>query len=247
METLELKLGSDSDAVIVVSTEEVKILTKKLPGRRLGLISMIHDVQSVIPPFSARQDCLFVGGFEHTPNVDAMLWFAAEIMPLIHKQLPQARLHIVGSKMPEGIRALASEHILTHGYVECITPFLESCLVSVAPLRFGAGVKGKITESMSYGLPVVSTTVGAEGMRLTRGKNILVADEPAAFAEHVVRLQRDSALWEKLSENGLKVVQEHFSMAAAKHNLEQLLLDLHVLPAVVRKKSTQRVRAAARS
>ena len=231
MEALELGLGSASDAVVVVSTEETKILKEKLPGHRIALISMIHDIQSVVAPHSSRRDCLFVGGFEHTPNVDAMLWFSSEIMPRVLEQLPEAKLHIIGSKIPESIQLLASEHIITHGYVERIEPFLESCVLSVAPLRYGAGVKGKITQSMSFGVPVVSTTIGAEGMHLTHGENILVADAPRQFAQLVIRLHRDAVLWERLSENGLKHIQKHFSFATAKRDLKMLLSELKVIEA----------------
>jgi GT2 family glycosyltransferase len=226
MEALELGLGLASDAVVVVSTEETKILKEKLPGHRVALISMIHDVHSKIPPYESRRDCLFVGGFEHTPNVDAMLWFCSKIMPHVLKRLPKAKLHIVGSKIPESIRLLASEHIIIHGYVERIEPFLESCLLSIAPLRFGAGVKGKITQSLSFGVPVVSTTIGAEGMHLTHGKNILVADTPRQFAQFIIQLHREAALWNQLSKNGLKNIQAHFSFAAARRDLTVLLSEL---------------------
>jgi len=230
MKALELGLGSASDVMVVVSTEEENILKEKLPGHRVALISMIHDVQSEIPPYGSRRDCLFVGGFEHTPNVDAMLWFSSEIMPQVLEQLPGVKLHIIGSKIPESIRLLASEHIITHGYVEHIEPFLQSCLLSVAPLRYGAGVKGKITQSMSWGLPVVSTSIGAEGMHLEHDRNVLVADKAAIFAKHIVQLHRDPDLWRRLSQNGLKIIEQHFSMAAAKRNTRELLVQLHVLP-----------------
>jgi GT2 family glycosyltransferase len=237
MESLELELSSACDAVVVVSTEEIKILKKKLPRSRVALISMIHDIPSVIAPRSSRRDFLFVGGFEHTPNVDAMLWFCSEVMPPVLDRLPNATLHIIGSKMPESIRALASDHIVTHGYVERIEPFLESCLLSVAPLRFGAGVKGKITQSMSYGLPVVSTTIGAEGMYLEHEKNVLVADKAAAFAKHIIQLHHDPQLWHRLSKNGLKTIKQHFSMAAAKRNTQELLVQLQVLPSALQEKA----------
>ncbi|MEY2562646.1 MAG: hypothetical protein QOH88_839 [Verrucomicrobiota bacterium] len=226
MEKLELGLGEACDAMVVVSTEETRILKKKLPRGRVALISMIHDIQPVIAPYDSRRDCLFVGGFEHTPNVDAMLWFASEIMPRVVEKLPDVRLHIIGSKMPDNIRFLASANIVTHGYVERIETFLESCLVSVAPLRFGAGVKGKITQSLSWGLPVVATSVGAEGMHLTHGENVLVADQAEAFAKQIIQLHRDPERWARLSENGLKTIQKYFSFEAAKANLQQLLVDL---------------------
>jgi O-antigen biosynthesis protein len=231
MEILELRLGAESDAIVVVSPEEKRVLEKKLPRQRIAIISNIHETRAAIPPFESRRDFLFIGGFEHTPNVDAMLWFCAEIMPKILRQLPEAKFHIIGSKMPESVRALASDHVVTHGYVENVEPFFESCLLSVAPLRFGAGVKGKTNQSMSFGVPVVSTSIGAEGMHLTHEKNILLADGPQEFAEQLIRLHRDRELWTALSKNSLKNIEQHFSSAAAKRNLEELLVHLGVLRA----------------
>jgi GT2 family glycosyltransferase/glycosyltransferase involved in cell wall biosynthesis len=231
---LELKLGAESDAIVVVSPDEKRVLEKELPGQRIAVISNIHENRATIPSFESRRDFLFIGGFEHTPNEDAMLWFCAEIMPEILRQLPEAKFHIIGSKMPESIRALASDHVVTYGYVENVDLFFESCLLSVAPLRFGAGVKGKTNQSMSFGVPVVSTSIGAEGMHLTHEKNILLADGPQEFAKQVIRLHRDRELWTALSRNGLKNIEEYFSRAAAKRNLEELLIQLEVLGGVSR-------------
>ena len=239
METLELKLGAESDAIVVVSPDEKRILEKKLPGQRIAIISNIHETRAAIPPFESRRDFLFIGGFEHTPNVDAMLWFCAEIMPRISKELPDTTFHIIGSKMPESVSVLASNHIIIHGYVENVDLFFESCLLSVAPLRYGAGVKGKTNQSMSFGVPVVSTSIGAEGMHLTHEKNILLADGPREFAQQVIRLHRDRKLWTALSRNSLKNVEEHFSRAAAKRNFEELLVELRVLPKVQKAKVVQ--------
>jgi GT2 family glycosyltransferase len=233
-EMLELKLGTESDAIVVVSPDEKRVLEKKLPRQRIAVISNIHEIRATIPPFESRRDFLFIGGFEHTPNVDAMLWFCAEIMPKILRELPDTTFHIIGSKMPESVRALASDHVVAHGYVEKVEPFFESCLLSVAPLRFGAGVKGKTNQSMSFGVPVVSTSLGAEGMHLTHEKNILLADQPLEFAQQVIRLHRDRELWTALSRNGLRNIEEHFSSAAAKRNLEEVLVQLGVLRGAIR-------------
>ncbi|HKP03524.1 MAG TPA: glycosyltransferase [Chthoniobacterales bacterium] len=226
---MELKLAAECDAVLVVSPDEKEILAERLPRQRIEIVSNIHETKATIPPYHARRDFLFIGGFEHTPNVDAMLWFVGRIMPLIRKQLPQAIFHIVGSKMPEAVRTLACDDVLAHGYVENVDAFFETCLLSVAPLRWGAGVKGKINQSMSFGVPVVSTTIGVEGMHLTHGENVLVADTAADFAKEVVRLHRDAQLWERLSKNGIKNVEQYFSLAAARRNLAELLTELGVL------------------
>jgi len=239
MEELEIRLGAESDAIVVVSSEEKRVLERNLPGQRIAIISNIHEARAAIPSFASRRDFLFIGGFEHTPNADAMVWFCAEIMPNILRDLPEATLHIIGSKTTESVRALASDHVVVHGYVENVDLFFETCLLSVAPLRFGAGVKGKTNQSMSFGVPVVSTSIGAEGMHLTHEQNILLADSPREFAQQVVRLHRDPELWTTLSKNGLKNIEEHFSGAVAKRNLEELLLDLGVLRGAVQPGATK--------
>lgn len=228
-ELMELQVAAECDAVLVVSVDEKEVLAEKLPQQRVEVVSNIHETKASPPPRDGRKDFLFIGGFEHTPNVDAILWFAAEIMPLISKQLPDVKFHVIGSKMPDTIAALAGDRILTHGFVHNVDTFFDSCLLSVAPLRWGAGVKGKINQSMSYGLPVVSTTIGVEGMHLTHNEDVLVADSPAEFAEHIIRLHRDRALWEKLSKNGIRNIEKHFSIAAAKRNLKHVLAELGVL------------------
>jgi GT2 family glycosyltransferase/glycosyltransferase involved in cell wall biosynthesis len=229
MRLIELGVASQCDAVLVVSPVEKELLDVELPGARIAILSTIYDVRQNVHPFEGRHDFVFIGGFEHPPNVDAMLWFCQDIMPKILRRLPAVKLHIIGSKMPDSVRSLASEHVITHGYVENVEPFFSSCRLSVAPLRFGAGVKGKINQSMSFGVPVVSTRVGAEGMHLTDGEDILVADSAAQFAEKVVELHETPQLWNRLSKNSLKNVDKHFSKAAARRHLEAVLADLRIL------------------
>lgn len=231
MKALELDAISKCDAALVVSSFEKDLLAEALPGARVAVISNIHRVQDTVKSFTGRKDFVFIGGFEHPPNVDAMLWFASAILPKVLTHLPDAKLHIIGSKMPPAVRDLQGEHIVTHGYVEDVAPFLTSCVLSVAPLRYGAGVKGKINQSMSYGLPVVSTNCGAEGMHLVHDHDILIADDPAEFALQVVRLARDEELWNSLSKNGLRNIEEHFSFATARRDLKKLLVDLGILSA----------------
>jgi GT2 family glycosyltransferase len=229
MKALELDVVSKCDAALVVSDFEKEVLDEALPTARVAIISNIHRVQKDVPPFKGRRDFVFIGGFEHPPNVDAMLWFASAILPKVLVHLPDAKLHMIGSKMPAAVRELANEHIIAHGYVDDVGPFLSSCILSVAPLRYGAGVKGKINQSMSFGLPVVSTSCGAEGMHLTHGHDILIADDPAEFALQVVRLAREKGLWKTLSRNGQRNIEEHFSFETARRDLNKLLVELGMM------------------
>ena len=130
---------------------------------------------------------------------------------------------IVGSKVPETIRALAADDLVVAGWVPDVAPYFEGCRVSIAPLRYGAGVKGKVNLAMSYGLPVVATATSVEGMFLAPGEDVLVADDAAAFADAIVRLYDDEALWRKLAAGGRANIERHFSRAVAKRALARLL------------------------
>jgi len=109
------------------------------------------------------------------------------------------------------------------GYVPNVAPFFDSCRLSVAPLRYGAGVKGKINQSLAFGLPVVATRQAVEGMFLEDGESVRIADEPTDFAAAVLRLYADHSLWERLSRNGLAVMEAHFSFTAARRALTDLV------------------------
>jgi glycosyltransferase involved in cell wall biosynthesis len=130
---------------------------------------------------------------------------------------------VIGSKVPASITALADEHVVVHGYVEDIAPYMDGCRVSVAPLRYGAGVKGKVNMAMSYGLPVVATPVAVEGMHVVDGEDVLVAADPLAFADAVVRASSDESLWNHLSARGIANVDRHFSFDAARAPVRRIL------------------------
>ncbi len=165
---------------------------------------------------------MFVGAFSHTPNADAVEWFADAILPSLQRRQRGLVLRVVGPDVPRRLRRLAPSSVKVLGYVADLAPVLDASRVFVAPLRFGAGMKGKIGQSMSQGLPVVTTSVGAEGMFLVDGENALVADAPEAFAHAVDRLVRDDALWTQLSRSGAQLVRQHFSEDAALARLAAL-------------------------
>lgn len=129
------------------------------------------------------------------------------------------RFSVIGAEPPAEVRALAGDAVRILGHVPDVTPFFDCCRLSLAPLRYGAGVKGKINQSLAHGLPVVATTQAVEGMFLEDGRSVLVADTPADFAAAVLRLYRDPELWERLSDGGLAVMEAHFGFAAAHRAL----------------------------
>jgi GT2 family glycosyltransferase/glycosyltransferase involved in cell wall biosynthesis len=222
----ELSVIKDTDAVLVVSAAEVEVLAADAPGALVHVLSNIHPVPGCRTGFKQRDGIFFVGGYQHPPNIDAMQWFVRDIWPLIRAELPDVRFHMIGSKAPDEIRALAGEGVVFHGFVENLERYLEKCRLAVAPLRYGAGVKGKVNMSMSYGQPVVATPSAVEGLFAEHGREILVADTEQAFAREVVRLYRDEDLWNGISAAAIENVEKHFSVAAARRSIEELLARL---------------------
>ena len=212
----EIGIMRECDLTLVVSPVEKDILSHDAPSVSVEVLSNVHEIHGCRNGYADRRDLVFVGGFQHPPNSDAVIWFVGEILPRVLAAIPDLHLHVIGSKVSAEIQALASEHVRVHGYVEDIAPYMDSARISVAPLRYGAGVKGKVNMAMSYGLPVVATAMAVEGMHVRSGIDVSVAEDAAGFADAIIRLYGDEALWNRLSQNGLANVREHFSFDAAE-------------------------------
>jgi GT2 family glycosyltransferase len=219
----ELKIMRECDVTLVVSPVEQEILARDAPGVHVDVLSNVHEIHGCRRSFHARHDLVFVGGFQHPPNIDAVLWFVNEVFPRVREALPDLRFHVIGSKVTEAIRLLGDEHVIVHGFVDDIAPYMDDCRISLAPLRYGAGVKGKVNMAMSYGLPVVATTMAVEGMHVRFGEDVLVADDAAGHAATIVALYNDEVLWNRLSTNGLANVREHFSFEAAETAIRRII------------------------
>ena len=221
----ELQLINAADATLVVSGIERELLATDAPNAQVQVLSNLHHVADDGPGWDARCDLLFVGGFRHPPNVDAVQWFVGEVLPRIRNALPGITFHCIGGDVPDAIaRLAATPGVRIHGHVPELAPWLDGCRISVAPLRYGAGVKGKVNQAMAHGLPVVATSAAVEGMHLQGGVDALVADDAAAFAEAVIRLHGDAVLWEQLAQNGRHNVATHFSLDAARNTVRSLFL-----------------------
>ncbi|HEY5802604.1 MAG TPA: glycosyltransferase [Lysobacter sp.] len=223
--TLELDMITRSDATLVVSEVERSLLARDAPSAKVEILSNLHHINGRGQAFAQRHDLVFVGGFRHPPNVDAVRWFATEVFPRVRAQAPEMVFHCIGSDTPTEIEALGSEPgVRIHGHVPDLSPYMDGARIAVAPLRFGAGVKGKINLSMAHGQPVVATACAVEGMHLRDGEDVLVADDAAGFAAAVLRLYRDEALWQRLADNGLANVERHFSLDAGREVVRRVLL-----------------------
>ena len=218
----ELALIRQADATLVVSPVERDVLADLVPEAKVLVLSNIHEPIPGGKPFAEREGLVFIGGFEHPPNTDAVLWYAHEVLPRVRRRLPGVPSYIVGSKVPATIRALAAPDFIVTGYVPDVAPFFTGCRLSIAPLRYGAGVKGKVNLAMSYGLPVVATSPAVEGMHLVPGEDVVVADDAEQFAGAIERVYRDESLWQRLSAGGVDNIRRHFSRAVARRALDEL-------------------------
>ena len=222
----ELAVINAADTTIVVSPVEKTVLEEAAPNAKVRVISNVHEVAGSQRPFAQRKDIFFVGGYQHPPNIDAAEWFVNSIWPLIHKELPDVEFHLIGSKAPEKVRALNGNGVRFHGFVKTLEPWLDGCRLAVAPLRYGAGIKGKVNMSMSRGQPVVATPMAVEGMFAQSGRDVLVAETAEDFAAEVIRLYRDENLWNRVSAAGLENVRQYFSVETARLGLQELLNSL---------------------
>ncbi len=221
----ELSLIGMSDVVIVKSLKEARFLLNEDPDLSVAVIPPMQIPLENPVPFEKRRDFLFLGGFAHLPNVDALEFLINRIFPKIREHLPDARLYVTGSNASKKVRDLCTgaESVAFLGYIQDIEEYLDRCRIMLVPLTYGAGVKGKITGSFARGLPVVTTSVGAEGISPDDGKILLIEDDPAGFADRAISAYTDESLWNTLSKNSLAFANTHYSPELGRDTLTQIL------------------------
>lgn len=217
----ELALIDEADVTLVVSEYEKNLLAEIRPEARVEIVSNIHSHRPARPDYAEREGILFVGGFRHPPNIDAMQWYGEEVLPHLRALLPGVVTTVIGSHMPDDIKAMAADDVRVLGFVEDIEPELQSARVSIAPLRYGAGVKGKVNEAMNYGIPVVATRCAVEGMHTVDGEDVLVAEDALGFARKIAEVYNDPELWQRISQGGIQNLESHFSPEAARPALQR--------------------------
>jgi GT2 family glycosyltransferase/SAM-dependent methyltransferase len=225
---LELAMVRASDITVTVTEEERGHVLADVPDARVTIVPMIHEIASEIPPSDDRSGVLFVGGFEHPPNIDAAIHLVSEVMPLVWAVRGDVQVTIVGSNAPREIEALATSRVDVRGWVPELRPLLDAARALVAPVRFGAGMKGKVTQAMAAGLPIVTTPVGAEGLDASDGEQILIGDSAEALAERIVRVIEDDGLWRSLSRNGQELVAAICSREVLDERLRETLASGHL-------------------
>ncbi len=196
------------------------------PEAIVHVLPNVHEERGAVPPLAGRAGVLFVGGFEHPPNVDGALMLVNEVMPLVWRELPHVAVKIVGGDAPDAVRLLASDQVEIAGWVPDLDSVLDSTRTLVAPLTYGAGLKGKVTQALAHGVPVVTTPIGAEGLRAVDGEHMMIGESAEELAGHVLSVLRDDRLWHHLSASGQRLVSEHCSPEVMREQLRILLDEL---------------------
>jgi len=213
---IELNLHRNVDCSHVHSDFEMKLLAKATPKAMVRVIRWITEVEERAPEREGRDSIVFLGGYQHPPNVDAVEHFIADILPTVVRAVPEVKFLICGSKMPERFKEFAGPNVEAVGFVPDLAPLFRRCLATVAPLRFGAGFKGKIATSLAYGVPSIVSQIAVEGTGLDGRDGVILAETPEAYAKAVRTLYRSEKSWRTLSSQAIAAVDRNFSRAAAR-------------------------------
>jgi len=211
----EMSAYGKADLVLTVSKEDSRILRDEGLETDTEVIPNIHAMHPLHEhACTDRLELIFIGSYKWAPNIDAMVYFCKDVLPLLRETIPRLRLRIVGSAPTNEIKKLASEDVEVVGFVSETTTFLLSSDISIAPLRYGGGIKGKVGEAMAHGLPVVTTSVGAEGFGFQVGEDVLIGDAPFEFAEAIRTLWQDTDIYRRVRRNGWNYINDQYSVEA---------------------------------
>lgn len=209
----EIKALSEQDVIFSTSAEDRSIMKEDVPNVPNYVIPNGVDTSYFKPNFDQQVEpysIVFTGMMAYTPNYDGMLYFLDEIFPHILDEVPEAKLYIVGKRPPKELKERESEHVTVTGFVDDVRPYVWKSSVFVVPLRMGSGTRLKVVESLAMKKPVVSTSLGCEGISVKDGESILIEDSPKAFAKSVIRLFEDQELYFKLTSNGYEVIKNNY-------------------------------------
>jgi GT2 family glycosyltransferase/glycosyltransferase involved in cell wall biosynthesis len=208
---VELLAMENADSVVVYSPVEAALLRDVNPALKVRVVPWTVPARPSNLPFAERSGTAFIGGFGHPPNADAVRHLLDDILPLVHARLPGLTTSLIGSKMPDWITNLRVPGVRPVGFVPVIADVFHKLRATVVPLRYGAGIKGKVLESFAHGLPCVMSEIAAEGLELPDDLQWLIARSPAEFAAKMIELETNETRNAQLSAAGLAYIQDRHS------------------------------------
>jgi sugar transferase (PEP-CTERM/EpsH1 system associated) len=221
----ESKIYRKFEGCVVVAPRDREALMSHVPELDIFVIPNGVDCEFFKPEAIGvdSRDIIFTGNMSYPPNVDAVLFFYKQIFPHIRKVMPDVKFYVVGSSPIEEIKELdKDDNVVVTGYVEDIRSYVYRSAVYICPIRFGTGIKNKILEAMAMGIPVVATSKSIDGIEVTPGENILVADDPVEFGEKTLRLLKDKELRVKIAKDARKLVEKKYSWERAVEEFEEV-------------------------
>ena len=220
----ELALMRKVDLVFSYSdVEHAVIISHNLDSTRIARCPWVVELPEKSPAFDERRDIAFLGNFSHLPNLEAMEYFVSEVMPLVRERLPGVCLRIYGSNTSDGLEALSAEDVFIEGWISSVDQVYDGCRVFVAPLRSGAGLKGKVVGALAHGVPCVLSPVAAEGTGIRDGQEASIADAPIQWAESIARLYADRPAWMKISRAARLYAESEFGFQKGQKLMQSAL------------------------
>lgn len=211
------------DGIVVTSDRELSQIASFVPGKPLATVPNGVDLAGFAPQSDGpKSGLVFTGLMSYRPNIDAVTYFVKEILPLIHRTRPAETFTMVGWGITDEVRALLGPRVIATSRVPDVRPYLAGAAAVVAPIRIGSGTRLKVLEALSMARPLISTSVACEGLDVVPGKHLLVADDPARFAEAVIRVLEDRPLADRLGAAGRELMELHYGWDAATVKLEEL-------------------------
>lgn len=219
----EMDVCRQVDAILCYNTTEHVVITSHiLESEKLHLTPWVLEEKKPGPKFEQRQGITFLGSYNHHPNVETVEYLAKEVMPLLLETRPDICLSVYGSNMPDSFEVFECENVKIVGFADCLDDVYQNHRVFVAPLLSGSGVKGKVLESMAYGLPTVLTDIAAEGTGLVNGISTLIANNPESLVDSIIKVYDDHQLWTKLSDESKRIAGENLSFESGKRRFKEI-------------------------
>lgn len=230
---MELDCATQADATVVVSSSEKILLDELAPEARTHVVPLIRQFAPLREnAFAQRRDIAFVGGFNHQPNIDAIEHFLTDVWPHVRRRRPDIGFRVVGANMPDEWGRRKEKGVTFVGFVEDLEAELAGLRMTVAPLRYGAGAKGKLVSSLAAGVPAVVSEIASEGMGLVDGETVLVADSGEMFADKIIALYDNEALWSTLSNNGAAFIRSRYSIDTGYEIMRDIFTQVGISPPV---------------